>query len=116
MMPDKVAPAPVAVQIYDQPTNKLSVGTNVASGVGGVLAGVFAVYGADAIREVWEQALGLTTPKMEDLVVFALVGIAGFFGSKYAGLAAGWQVLDKPNQQMVPGGLPGEPNVVKETK
>lgn len=90
----------VAIQTDPQPTNKVSAASNTAGGIAGVLAGVMTVYGGDAIRETLSVLpIG---PKLQDLIVFAVVAVAGFYASKLGGQAAAYNVLDKPNVALQP--------------
>jgi uncharacterized membrane protein YeiH len=94
--------APVAVQIYEEPTNKLDAGTTASAGVGAVIAGALAAYGSEALRDVLVEILPAMAAKeaTTNFVIFLVVTVAAYFANKQAGLKAGYNVLDKPNRPL----------------
>lgn len=116
--PPATTTAPVAVQVYPQPTNKLAVGTTASASFGALLAGALAGYGNEALRNVLVEVIPSLAQKSAtlDFLVFVLVTVAGFYGGKQLGLKAGWHVLDKPNVPLEPVAAPVAIPVTPETK
>lgn len=96
----ETGPTTIAVQAGPQPTRKVAAAAEAAGGIGGIIAGAMTLYGDGAIREVL-AALPIGE-KTTDLLVFVIVSVAVYFGTKYGARAAAYNVLDKPNVPVAP--------------
>lgn len=90
----------IAVQSGSEPTNKVAAASNASGGIAGVVAGVMAVYGADALREILGP-LATTHPAATTLIVLTVTSTAAFYATQLGGRAAAFNVLDKPNVPLV---------------
>lgn len=103
--------ASIAVQTTTEPTNKLAAGTTAAASVGAVIAGALAAYGNEAIRDVIVEVLPGMAAKAAttNFIVFMMVTVAAYVANKYAGLRAGYNVLDRPNVPLAAAPRPVAP-------